>query len=182
MHRYILIAAVLLSVNATAQHCPWDCSGMIMIRTDVTNAEFKQLNPVLAGSDKQIITDTIYGTGLDTKDTCRFFYYDDFVQYRTGKIKLHHWYGFDTAYYFAKGHYLVRYNFCKYYRSDTTLYVRYNDLHTGEQHFIEIPQDKRIHLHNYYREIYDRYTLDKIPSMQELILVLSRKDWGLPDK
>ena len=41
---------------------------------------------------------TVYGTGLATYDSGWFlYYYDDFVQYRTGRIKLHHWYRYDTA-------------------------------------------------------------------------------------
>lgn len=182
MRRYFLIAVCFLSLQAAAQHCPWDCSGMIMLKTDLSPEEFAKLSPVLVDGNKQLIIDTIYGTGLDTHDTCRFYFYDDFVRYRTSKIKLHHWYGYDTVYYFAKEHYLVRYNYCRYSRGDTSLFIQYNDPQTGMKKILEVPSGKRIHLHNYYRQIYQRLTLDKIPAIQELILTVPRKEWGLPDK
>lgn len=172
-----------MSKTAISQHCPWDCSGMILLKTDISKEEFTKLNPVLVDAHKQLIVDTVYGTGLATYDSCRFLYYDDFVQYRTGRIKLHHWYRYDTAYYFARGHYLVRFNYCRYARgADTGLYIRYDDPVLHEPKYIEVPADRRIHLHIFYRQIYNRLPLDKIESMPALIMQVNRKEWNLPDK
>lgn len=183
MRKLAFIVLLFLSGQAAAQHCPWDCSGMILLKTDLTGDEFKRLSPVLVDNNEQVVVDTIYGTGLETNDSCRFLSYADFVNYRTDKIKLHHWYGFDTLYYFAKGQYLVRYNFCKYKKEgNNDLFIRFTDPVTREDHYIDIPIGRRIHLHDLNREIRERKTLEEIPSLQGLVLELSRKEWGLPDR
>jgi hypothetical protein len=56
-----------------AQHCPWDCSGMVMLQTNIPKDTFYKLNPVLADENKNELYDTVYGTGKDTWDECKFF-------------------------------------------------------------------------------------------------------------
>jgi len=83
---------------------------------------------VLADGGQNVVVDTIYGTGLATYDTCRFLPYEDFLKYRIEKINLHYWYGYDTVYHFAKGHFIVRYNFCRFNRDGRSdLFIRFND-------------------------------------------------------
>lgn len=170
-------------MQAAAQHCPWDCSGLLMLKTSLTDAEFSQLNPVLVDDNKKPIIDTVYGTGVDSYDTCRFLYYDDFVEYRTKRIKLHYWYNYDTLYRFAKDHYVVRFNYCRHKKEESRdLFIRFNDPVTREYRYIEIPPGRRIHLHDFNREIRQKLTLAEIPSLQGLIMEAGRKDWNLPDK
>lgn len=134
-----------------AQHCPWDCAGMIIFETTLDTQAVYDVNPVLVDENRYPITDTIFGTGRENKtnDLCKFLYYGDFLANRKEKIKLHHWYQYDTLYGFAAGKYLVKYNFCKY--RNTKLYIRYKDRYTRNlvYHYVEVPEGMRIHLHNY---------------------------------
>lgn len=166
-----------------AQHCPWDCSGIILVKTDLNADELKKLNPVLVDANKNIVVDTMYGTGLETYDTCQFMLYDDFKAYRTERTKIHYWYRYDTLYSFANEYAVVKFNFCRYERSGARLYVRYNNLEgSGDTYsYIEVPQEKRIHLHDYNRMI-NEHAHDAIRnSVQSFIQNISRKQWGLPD-
>jgi len=156
---------------------------MILLKTAVTAAEFRQLNPVLVDKNREIIVDTIYGTGLETYDSCRFMHYDDFMQYRTERIKLHHWYNYDTMYYFAKDHYPVKYNYCRFkYNGNNDLFLRFNDPVTKVYGYIAIPVNCRIHLHDFGDGIRKRRPLAEITSMHALVMEVSRSEWKLPDK
>lgn len=182
MCRIPAIFLFLISLNAYSQHCPWDCSGMILLKTDVTPAEFKSLNPVLVDRDKRMVVDTIYGTGLDTYDTCRFLFYDDFQQYRTEKIKIHYWYRHDTAFHFANGYYLVRYNYCKFQKDgEGTLFIRYNDPsgEPGAFRYLPVPAESGIHLHDHRLQMNRREYNEILEKIQPQIIFEGRKDWGL---
>ena len=152
----ILLLYILLpqSFFLFAQHCPWDCSGMILLQTNVKKDRLYKLDPVLVDENKNEISDTMYGTGKDTHDPCSFLFYDDFTAYRIQRIKIHHWYQYDTVYYFAKGLFMVKYNFCNY--EGRKLFLRFTDPYsTGLTfHYIEIPDSLRIHLHNYSNELF----------------------------
>lgn len=179
-HAFLLIFILAASV-ASAQHCPWDCSGLIMIRTNASREEMKKLDLRLTENSGEPVIDTLYGTDAATYDTCRFLYYDDFIQLRSQRIKLHRWYAFDTVYHFAKDHYIVRFNYCKYNAGLTgKLYIRYASASaaSGYMH-IEVPQAKRIHLHNYSREIQDRQTGAVLEAIEPLILTINRDGFGL---
>ena len=164
---------ITLCFSLAAQHCPWDCSGLLMIKTSAGREELKKLDPVLVGPNKKPIIDTIYGTGSETFDLCRFMYYDDFLQYRINRIKIHHWYTFDTRYHFARDHYIVRFNFCRY-DSDgpPDLYIRINDRGTNNYKYIEIPKAKRIHLHDIGREISKGETETLIEKLSSYVITL----------
>lgn len=179
---FLAILFVVIAPAATnAQHCPWDCSGLLMLKTDVSREEMKKLDPVLVDVNKKPIVDTLYGSGTDTYDLCRFLYYDDFLQFRISRIKVHHWYMYDTVYHFAKNHYLVRFNYCRY-QSDgpTGLFIRYNDPAAQVDYkFIEIPSSRRIHLHNYSRQINNKQTDAIVESIGPFILTINRKEFGM---
>ena len=115
MKRFLLLccSGFILS-KAFAQHCPWDCSGMIIVETPVMKKTVYKLEPVLVDEDKKVIVDTMYGTDKPTYDRCDFLTYDDFTRERTKKIAIHHWYENDTFYHFAAGRYIVKYNYCEY--------------------------------------------------------------------
>jgi hypothetical protein len=182
MKRCCVLFFLLLSSVAFAQHCPWDCSGLLMIRTNVTPAELKKMDPVLVDANKKLITDSVYGTGKETHDSARILFYDDFLAYRTERIKLHHWYGFDTVYHFAKGHHVARFNFCRF--NNKKLFIRFHDPSTaaGEYSYIEMPNDRRIHLHEYNMLINRRKSEELLSLLQPLILQVSRSEWKLPDR
>ncbi len=151
----IFLLCVLFSQSflLPAQHCPWDCSGMILLQTNVPKAILYKLHPVLVEENKKEITDTIYGTGKDTYDPCVFLSYDDFRVYRIKRMQVHDSYKYDTVYYFAKGLYMVKYNYCEY--NERNLYLRFVDAHASvlTYHYIEIPDSLRIHLHDYNTEL-----------------------------
>jgi hypothetical protein len=100
-----------------------------------------KLKPVLVDKQHHVITDTVWGTGKEdsTNDRCDFLYYDDFLKIHRQKIALHHFYQYDTMYYFAQGLYMVKYNHCEY--REEKIYLRYNDPEKGEAqlHYLEIP-------------------------------------------
>src|SRR6185295_4818129 len=100
-------------------------TGMILMKTAIPKEQLYKLKPVLVDENKDIIIDTIYGTGLDTYDTCKFLYYNDFMKYRGGKVSLHHWYAYDTVYQFASGYYMVKTNYCKY--KSRKLFLRFTE-------------------------------------------------------
>jgi hypothetical protein len=162
MRIFITLSILMVSVKCMAQHCPWDCAGMIVLQIDVPK-KIEHLGLTLVDENRREITDTIYGTGKDTYDECVFLSYDSFTKRRTEKINLHHWYRYDTIYKFAKGNYIVKYNYCKY--RERKLYIRYVDQYMRSlvYHYIEIPIDKRIHLHDYSDELHD----GKVEEMRE---------------
>ncbi|MBM3415968.1 MAG: hypothetical protein FJY20_05885 [Bacteroidetes bacterium] len=53
--KYLLIVSLFFPALLQVQHCPWVCSGMILLKTDVTAAEFRQLNPVLADKKNRLL-------------------------------------------------------------------------------------------------------------------------------
>jgi hypothetical protein len=172
----------LCSLGNFAQHCPWDCSGMIMMRTPVSKEMIYKLKPVLVDEQKNVVTDTMYGTGLPTYDRCDFLSYEDFVDYRAGKITVHHWYGYDTVYHFAAGNFIVKYNFCKY--EGSKLFLRFDDpgSEAVQYHYIEIPEAIRIHLHNISSLLYSRQTAAIRKELQHSILNIACSEWGLKDE
>lgn len=174
----LIIGIFLLSfINASAQHCPWDCTGFLMIKTDATKSEIEKLQPVLVDANKQVVIDTLYGTGKDTYDTCTFMEYDDFVKYRTERTRLHHWYEYDTVLNFAKDHYVVHYNFCKH--EGKQLFIRYMGPGHGHYHYMEIPADKRIHLHDLNNMIREKNYTGILKQVEPNIINVSRAQWGL---
>ena len=178
--KYLLLL-LLAATNqpSLAQHCPWDCSGMILFQSNLSAEQVKELHPVLVDENKKDIIDTIYGTGKDTYDPCEFLYFDEFQQYRTGKIQLHHWYEYDTMYAFAAGAYLVKYSYCKY--RGKKLYIRYTDPYTRSltYHYIEVPEDNRLHLHDYSRELTNREAAKIRELTASKLLLLNCDRWGL---
>jgi len=145
--QFILIS--LIPEIVAAQHCPWDCIGLIQLSIEAPKTQIEKMNLVLVDEDKHEIIDTLFGTGKNTYDTCNVLLYDDFLLYRTQRIAIHHVYSYDTVYYFAKGKYLARYNFCKY--ENKRIYLRFSDRYSRDlkYHYIEIPDSNRVHLHQY---------------------------------
>ncbi len=165
--------------TSVAQHCPWDCTGFLMVKTDASPAEVKKLDPVLTDANHRIVIDTLYGTNKNTFDTCRFLYFDDFIAYRTKRIQLHHYYMYDTMLHFAKGYYVVHYNYCKYQGSgDPNLFLRFKNS-SGTYTFIPIPYSNRIHLHNFNVEIIEHKTDQLVSMSQPYIIMVRKEDLGL---
>lgn len=181
--RYILLFFLLIiSIALSAQHCPWDCDGMILIKTDASKEEMRKLDPVLVDVNKQLILDT--SKGADIYDLCRILYYDDFLKIRIDGMGENdpNSYRYDTAYHFAKNHYLVKFNYCTYSRDDepTDLFVRYNDAaSTSGYSYILVPPSRRIDLHQYNRAINTGATEVILKSVQPFILTIGRKQFGL---
>ena len=175
------ILSLMLSVTAVAgaQHCPWDCSGLLLVKTDVSPENIYKLFPVLVNEKKEIIVDTIYGTGKPTYDTCNLLYYDDYLAYRTQKIKLHYWYAHDTVYHFAKDNYIIKVNFCKY--KNKKLFLRLTDPDSPELHYryVEIANMALIHLHDYNMEINARSTNKVKEAVSKFLVTMDCAAWGL---
>ena len=173
-----LVFGIISGLPSFSQHCPWDCSGMILLQTNIPKEKLYKLQPVLVDENKKEITDTVYGTGKDTYDKCAFLSYEDFTAYRTQRIKVHHWYQYDTFYHFTKGGYIVKYNFCQY--RNQKLYLRFQDPDTTTVTFryLEIPQDKRMHLHNYNKELTQRETLLLQQVTKPFAFVVNCAEWG----
>jgi len=182
MRSAFIIMVLIISQRMHAQHCPWDCSGMIQVQTNISKELVYKMKPVLVGEKKRVITDTMYGTGLDTYDRCDFLFYDDFVKYRKNKIALHHWYQYDTVYHFAKGKYIVKYNFCEY--MGKKLFLRYNDPYskTIMYHYVEIPANKRIHIHDYSHQLMEGEIAGIEKVVKKFVLVMDCSEWNLLKK
>ncbi len=178
--KIILLVFLFSFGSASAQHCPWDCTGFLMIKTDASEAEMKSMHPTLVDGRKQIIVDTLYGTGKNTFDTCRFLEYDEFVGLREEKSKIHSFYRHDTMLKFAKGFYVVHFNFCKYDKDkEGPLFISYAGAGHGHDHYIPVPVEKRIHLHNHSNDIYKKNYDAILKNVDSQILTINRKDWGL---
>ena len=175
----LLLCVSCLLVKGFAQHCPWDCSGMIMVETPVAKGVVYNLEPVLVDEEKRVIVDTMYGTDKPTYDRCDFLSYDDFTKQRTKKIAIHHWYEYDTFYHFAAGRYIVKYNYCEY--RDRKLFLRYSEAPAKSKiyHYIEIPAGNRIHLHDYNSQLRERKTDEIRNDLKESVLVLHCEEWNL---
>ncbi|HSU28632.1 MAG TPA: hypothetical protein VLJ68_09645 [Chitinophagaceae bacterium] len=176
----LFLLIMFACLQSRAQHCPWDCSGMIVVKTDIPRATLNKLKPVLVDEEHRVMTDTVWGTGKEdkTNDRCDFLYYDDFLKNRVQKTKLHHFYNYDTMYYFAKGLYMVKYNYCEY--GEKKIYLRYNDPEKGEAqfHYLEIPDKARIHLHDHASELWDHKGKEMRKSVSNAILALDWKELG----
>jgi len=179
MYRGFIFLLFLISQFCKAQHCPWDCAGMIMLQTGIPKEKVYKMKPVLVDEDKNVIIDTLFGTGQPTYDRCDFMAYKDFTAYRKKRMALHYVYEYDTSYYFAAGRYIVHYNFCKY--EDKNLYLRYNDPYASETKYIyvPIPVANRIHLHEYNNEIRGKQTNKLRQALKRFELAMSCAKWGL---
>jgi hypothetical protein len=166
-------------LKSSAQHCPWDCSGMVIVETPVAKGVVYKLEPVLVDEEKRVIVDTLYGTDKPTYDRCDLLSYEDFTAQRTKKISIHHWYEYDTFYHFAAGHYIVKYNFCEY--RDKKLYLRYSEPSSKSTtyHYIEIPANNRIHLHDYNSQLRERKMEEIKNDLKSSVLVLNCEEWKL---
>ena len=60
--------------------------------------------------------------------------------------------------------------------ADTGLYIRYDDPVLHEPKYIEVPADRRIHLHIFTGRYTIVFRFDKIESMPALIMQVNRKD------
>lgn len=177
------LALLLWTSSATcAQHCPWDCTGMLVVQTNIPETELQQLHPVLVDRDKNILIDTMYGTGKNTSDTCELLSYAAFQAYRIQRITLHYWYRYDTMYAFAKDRYLIKFNYCKY--RDQDLFIRYTKNLGGETivGYILVPAANRLHLHDYNRELIS-HNLARLQALTaSAVLTLNCEKWGLKGK
>ncbi|HEV8507368.1 MAG TPA: hypothetical protein VGQ53_18280 [Chitinophagaceae bacterium] len=178
----LLFCGSFLLLAGFAQHCPWDCSGMVIVETPVAKGMIYKMEPVLVDEDKKVIVDTMYGTDKPTYDRCDFLSYDDFTKLRTEKIAIHHWYEYDTFYHFAAGNYIVKYNFCEY--RDKKLFLRYSEPSAQSKiyHYIEIPGGNRIHLHDYNSQLRARKNEEIKNDLKDSVLVLSCKEWNLKEQ
>lgn len=176
---FITLISFLVAAISFCQHCPWDCAGMILLKTNIPKAKFDRLNIVLADSTGYGITDTMYGTGKETYDACELLAYEDFLQLRKEKIKLHHWYRYDTLYRFAEGLYLVKFNYCEY--KSKKLYIKFLDAYnrSAKYHYVEIPDSLRIHLHDYSSKIFEKETAELKQLLQSFILYFDCDRWLL---
>jgi hypothetical protein len=179
MYRVLILLLLISSVNAKAQHCPWDCSGMILMKTGIAQEQLYKLKPVLTDENKNVIVDTIFGTGLPTYDTCNFLYYDDFMAYRTGKVSLHHWYGHDTVYHFASGFYMVKVNFCKYKGGKLFLRSTAPNRRDTEYHYLEVKPSCLFHLHNYNQQINEGKADEIRKAILPFVLTVKDTEWDL---
>jgi len=179
MRSLFALAILTICLSGNAQHCPWDCSGMIIMETNMPKGSVYKMKPVLVDENKVVITDTIYGTGLPTYDRCDFLYFSDFMTYRKKKIAVHHWYEYDTMYHFAAGKYIVRYNFCA--EREKKLYLRYTDPSSkrGTYQYIEIPEENRIHLHEYNNELRSGQAEKLRDETKNFVLTVDCKNWNL---
>ena len=170
---------VLSSFRSLAQHCPWDCTGMIVLQIDLPKSTIEHLNLVLVDENRKVIIDTIYGTGKATYDECVFLEHDSFIKRRKEKIAIHHWYAHDTVYRFAQGKYIVKFNYCKY--RGKKLYLRYLDQYKRSLvfHYIEIPDSNSIHLHDYSTELFERKTEQMKRETRKNVILLGCKDFIL---
>lgn len=181
MHTFLFLVLFFVPMHVNAQHCPWDCCGLLMLKTDLSPDELKKLNPVLVDARKNPVIDTLYNSGAATFDTATILQYDDFVSLRARRIGVHHWYAYDTVYYFARDHFVTRFNYCKYSREgNTELYIRFNK--PGDPSgfsYLEVPPSRRIHLHDYNNEINTKNTYAILLTIKPYVLVISRREWGL---
>ncbi|MBM3415967.1 MAG: hypothetical protein FJY20_05880 [Bacteroidetes bacterium] len=94
---------------------------------------------------------------------------------------MHHWYAFDTVFHFAEGLYLVRYNYCRYNpENNNDLFIRFSHPADDVYRYIEIPLSRRIHLHDLNPEIRQRLSLAEVPSLQPMVMEVTRQKWKLP--
>jgi hypothetical protein len=173
----LIIFFVLTPWCLFAQHCPWDCIGLVQLQTTIPKATVYRLHPVLVDENKQIIIDTMYGTNKPAYDSCWFLFEADFTKYRERKIAIHQWYQYDTFYHFAAGFYIVQYNFCKY--QGEKLYLRYTDPYSTSYHYVEVPQEMRIHLHDYNNQMRENKTDEIKKDVRNSILTLDCAKWSL---
>lgn len=177
--RFVFVLLMTFPGLVFAQHCPWDCSGMIMIETDVPKDRVYRMQPILVDENKNVIADTIYGTESPAYDTCKLMFQDDFTALRTEKIKHHRWYQYDTAYHFASGLLITRINFCKNHTK--TIYLRwvFPDDKKAMYYYKELPLESLIHLHSYNNELRKRENEKMRKDVDYAIVRMNCRDWKI---
>jgi hypothetical protein len=180
MRCVFLTILLIATMVAKAQHCPWDCSGLILLKTEVAKEEIYKLQPMLVDENKKLIVDTLSGTNKPTYDTCSFLYYDDFLANRTERAKLHQWYKYDTVLHFAAGYFVARINYCDY--RNRKLYLRFEEPHSRDvkYKYVEIPASSVIHLHEYSREIQEKKMKKIRDAVKKMAMKMTCKKWKLP--
>jgi hypothetical protein len=154
-----------------AQHCPWDCAGMIIVDTNVPREKIAALRPFLVDEKGK-------GIARDTYDECELMYYDDFTEKRKSKVLEHPYYRYDTAYTFAQGKFIVKYNYCEH---KGKLYLSFINPYRRDLHYemIEVAENKRIHLHDYNEQLRERGFPGMDALLQPFILRLDCSAWHL---
>jgi hypothetical protein len=175
----LLFLLWITTATANAQHCPWDCSGLLLVKTEVPRENIYKLFPVLVNEKKEVIIDTIYGTGKPTYDTCNLLYYDDFLVNRIKRIQLHNWYAHDTVYHFANGYYVIKVNFCKYKNKKLFLRLTGGDSSGFLYKYVEVAGAALIHLHDYSLEINGRKTGAIREAAKGAIVEMTCEKWML---
>lgn len=181
--KFLIIIIIFLSSHAQAQHCPWDCSGLLVLQSDLSPAELQQLKPVVVDENKTAVIDTIYGTSMRTWDTAYVLPFAQFQQYRTARIAEHRWYAYDTVYRFAEGYLVAKLNYCKYAHSGRKLFVRFTLPSTGKDpvyKYIPIEGKDLLHLHDYSIQLNRHDTATIRREIGPKIFMLRRSDIGLP--
>jgi len=71
----------------------------------------------------------------------------------------------------------VKYNFCKY--QGKKLFVRYTEAYSNSYRFLEVPQEIRIHLHEYDSQMREDKTDEIKNDLKNSILALNCEEWNL---
>jgi len=170
----LILVSFFFSISLHAQHCPWDCCGLIMINSDLKPAEMQKLKLVLTDGNKQIVIDTLYGSSEKNADTCYIRWGEEFLAHKTSLVAANHWYAYDTMLHFCKGHYVVRYNYCKYEEpQNQLLFLRYTDA-AGSFHYLPVHYSNRIHLHNYNDQIRTGQTTELNKIMEPFVMDMGK--------
>lgn len=172
MRCIILFALLFFSLLVKAQHCPLDCCGMLLVKTDLSTEQLYALHPVLTGPNKKTIVDSLFSSKKIFTDTCKLLYYPDFLAYRSAKIAANNFYHYDTLCYFAKGYYVIRVNFCTY--RNQPLYIRFTitDGSKPKYQYVAVAAASLIDLHNLFPLIIHKKTELILPKIAPFIITI----------
>jgi hypothetical protein len=156
MRIFLIIVFIAATLPGIAQHCPWDCSGMVLVETNLAPKQMEQAHLMVTGENKKPVIDTFSNEGKPFYDTCRLYPYAEFLKKRKEQLKTYRWYQYDTVYHFAENKYLVRFNLCRFYGKKLFLSFQHPYTRNLQIIYIEIPDNKRISLHAISDKLYKR--------------------------
>jgi hypothetical protein len=136
----ILITLLFITKLLAAQHCPWDCSGIVILDWPA-NKSFPSYTVSLVDKNHEVVSNHNVYESPESK----FQLYGDLKKELSSKIPQNHWYENDTVFHFAEGSPVTLYNYCDY-RGDLFVEVRFNT--TSQKWYFKLNEDQKFHLHN----------------------------------
>src|SRR5688572_18135654 len=140
--RWVIPFFLFFSIGtASAQHCPWDCSGIVILDWPA-DKKFNNYQVRLVDSSYKVV----FNHNVYEKTESQFSIYEELKKQLNLKISKYSWYEYDTVLNFAAGSPVALYNFCDYHGEDLFIEVKSKKGPSNKNYF-KLNEDQKFHLH-----------------------------------